>query len=52
MSDAVPPEDALDEDVTGMDETIAQWRRIIEGAEARITGELLEQPEIADVRPA
>ncbi|HEX2142745.1 MAG TPA: phosphonate ABC transporter, permease protein PhnE [Candidatus Limnocylindria bacterium] len=26
-------------------------RRIIEGAEARVTGELIEQPEIADVRP-
>ena len=35
-------------------DTISGWvrRRIIEGAEARVTGELVEQPEIAEVRAA
>jgi phosphonate transport system permease protein len=37
--------------VTIVVDTISGWvrRRIIEGAEARVTGELLEQPEIAEV---
>jgi phosphonate transport system permease protein len=40
--------------VTIMVDTISGWvrRRIIEGSEARVTGELIEQPEIAEVRPA
>jgi hypothetical protein len=35
-------------------DTLSGWlrRRIIEGAEARVRGEVVEQPEIADVAAA